>query len=211
MLATETQVSDHRLEVSDVWMGLDLSLTSTGMAVLSDRHLVSYRIKSDRLRGLDRLKQVLDHIVLRVSDVSPKGVALEGYSFGSKNSHAHGLGELGGLVKMSLASMGVPVVIVPPKTMQKIITGTGNGAGKGPVMVALYKRFGIEITQDDQADASALAVVAGIHFGGVSATLPKPNMDALSKVEPLASPFPQNRPRFRIKPDEKAATALQTA
>lgn len=49
---------------------------------------------------------------------------VEQYAFTSRHSHAHSLGELGGVVKVLLtARCGIPVEAVPPASARKLILG----------------------------------------------------------------------------------------
>lgn len=208
MLNIETQVFQHDLDVGGhTFMGLDLSLTSTGMGLLMPGEFRAYRLKTGTMRGLARLKAISDHIGLRALEVQPSLVAIEGYAFSAMHSHAHALGELGGIVKLTLAVGGHQCVVAPPTSVKKIITGKGNCKGKGPIMLALFKQFGLEISQDDQADGAALAIIAGLCHGAFKPRLTLAQADGLKKIEQVASPFPTVRHRSR--PDATGAKKLQ--
>lgn len=200
MLNIETQIFQHELPVRGTFMGLDLSLTSSGIGILMPGEFRSYRLKTANLRGLHRLKSIADHIALRALELQPLATVIEGYSFSSMHSHAHALGELGGIVKLSLAVGGHQTFTAPPTTVKKIITGKGNCKGKGPIMLALFKQFGLEISQDDQADGAALACIAGMVHGGFTPRLTKDQAAGLTKVERVDSPFPTVRHRTRPTP-----------
>ena len=104
-------------------MGLDLSLTSTGVSINGE----TFSIKP-KTRGIERLVEISDRIVNFAVNASPIAVVIEGYSFGSKFSRAHSLGELGGVVKVALHKSGFSIVEVPPKCRAKFATGNGNAS-----------------------------------------------------------------------------------
>ena len=75
--------------------GIDLSLTSTGVCVNGE----PFSIRSKK-RGVDRLIEIRDLITESVKKNNVSYVALEGYSYASRFSQAHSIGELGGVVKV---------------------------------------------------------------------------------------------------------------
>lgn len=88
-------------------IGLDLSLTGTGVAVCTRSDLigdVTWDVQKILTKGLNntaRLRTIRDTI-LRIIDVwNPAAVYLEGYAYGRPNQ-AHQVGELGGVVRVAL-------------------------------------------------------------------------------------------------------------
>lgn len=151
--------------------GIDQSLTATGVAILdaTGAKIMHTETISVKDRGIPRLAAIRQRVLGLALDWSPEAVAIEGYSFGSRQSHAHSLGELGGVLKLAFADLGGPDIYqIPPTTLKKFATGKGN-APKGAVMLAVFKRFGIEAANDNEADAIALAyAVATIRCGGIA-------------------------------------------
>jgi Holliday junction resolvasome RuvABC endonuclease subunit len=89
-------------------------------------------------------------------------VAMEGYAFGSQMANM--LGELGGMVKLTLLDFGIYPLIVPPTNLKKYVTGKGNGISKSQMLLYVYKKWGVDFTDDNAADSYALArLVAGMH------------------------------------------------
>jgi len=86
------------------------------------------------------------------------GVCMEGYSHGAKNGREQA-GELGGLVKMALHDFRLTPTIVPPTSLKKFTTSKGNAA-KNEMLLAVYKKWGFEFKDDNEADAFALARLA---------------------------------------------------
>ena len=89
-------------------------------------------------------------------------VAMEGYAYGSQMANM--LGELGGMVKMTLRDFGVYPLIVPPTNLKKYVTGKGNGLSKSQMLLYVFKKWDADITDDNAADSYALAkLVSGSH------------------------------------------------
>lgn len=161
-------------------VGLDLSLTSTGIAYRDVNDTVS-----TKLRGAERLHVVSSRIMTMIAGLDDSFVVVEGYSFASRNSQAHAIGELGGCVRMRLWEAGVPFVEVPPTVRAKFATGRGN-AGKTEVLSALSARTGIVWSgagADDRADAWVLQEIGLFHLGRPRFDWPKAHQDALTKID----------------------------
>lgn len=152
-------------------VGLDLSLTATGVARSDGPGVVTYKMppqpnEVDRVRRLKYLGTQVDRIC-RGADV----VVIEGHSFGSKNTHAHSLGELHGVVKVVLLQRGIPFVIVPPTVLKKWACGKGN-ATKDQVLLAAAKD-GFEGDNNNSADAYHLRRIALAHYLNHDVIAPK--------------------------------------
>ena len=176
-------------------VGLDLSLTSTGYAIGENgRARPGLLVPPDgRNRGVRRLAWVRDAVLELAA--SAELVAIEGYSFSSKFSHAHALGELGGVVRLALAEAGAVMVEVPPKCVKLFASGKGN-ASKDEVLVAAVKRLGYGGHSKDEADALWLLMMAGAHYGDSAtnehgrralAAIAWPRLRATSPIHPKAS------------------------
>ena len=130
-------------------IGLDLSLTSTGICVDGVAESLS-----SQLKGVERLADLAEQVCERVSSTPHAVVCVEGYSFGSRNSQAHAIGELGGVVRYRLWQLGIPVVDIPPTCRAKFATGRGN-AGKDEMIASVSQR-GHRPCDDNEADALAI-------------------------------------------------------
>lgn len=127
-------------------MGLDLSLTSTGISI---NGAVS-SIKSKN-RGITRLKEIKDKIAKIAKNENIEIASIEGYSYASQYSQAHSIGELGGVVKVALRELNILIVTIPPTCRAKFATGKGN-SGKIDVMSAITAKTGIIFTGADGND-----------------------------------------------------------
>lgn len=163
-------------------VGLDLSLTSTGFAVATAVMRNAEAIKRPQHKGVARLRSLRDAIVHRVDGIKPELVVIEGYSFGSRASHAHSLGELGGVVRVALTELGVRWVDLPPSTLKKYATGKGN-ADKGLMLAEAVRRLGYAGSSNDEADALWLACAGHHLLGHPVVDVPKTHAVALDGVD----------------------------
>lgn len=161
-------------------MGLDLSLTSTGYSCGLERCIISTKTK-----GAERLDVISLEILNKVLQLENPVVVLEGYSFASRNSQAHAIGELGGCVRLRLWNNRIPYIEVPPTCRAKFATGKGN-ASKGEVMSAVSARTGI-VWQgqgaDDLCDAFLLEEMGLTYMNQSRYPWPSLNTSALDKVD----------------------------
>lgn len=157
------------------WVGLDLSLTSTGMAVVDDAGAVTVRRirsagkKTDRLpENVDRLRALAFKVVQAVREVDPTAVVVESALFSTHHdSSAHRRAGLWWLVVVSLYSDGYPIVEVAPSQVKKFATGKGN-APKTRMVTRASAVWGEETFadgNDDVADAAFLAAMAAYNEG----------------------------------------------
>lgn len=169
-------------------LGLDLSLVSSGIAVVdtkkpADRLLFREGTRAlprvptpgrspkarTKDRGLvpvwDRAKRIADladRILLDVNHLPLDLAVVEAPSFGSPTSGAaHERSGLFWTVVGSLRSVGVPVAEVAPKSRALYATGDG-AADKKSVVDATVARYGLGTRDDNIVDAFVLAAM-GCH------------------------------------------------
>jgi len=160
--------------------GLDLSLTSTGYSIDGDTGVIRTSAK-----GPERLHIVSSKILELVTSNSIDAVIIEGYSFASRNSQAHSIGELGGAVRMRLWESGIPFVDVPPTCRAKFATGKGN-AGKTEVISSISAKTGLTFEgsgADDECDAWILEQMGLTYVGESTQYWSKEQLSALEKVD----------------------------
>lgn len=155
----------------DLFIGIDQSYSGFAMTVLgSDKSYKTTVAKFDS-GGVTRLSEIQDHVVSTVSEALAAGnvsdIALEGYAYGREFGVAQS-GELGGAVKLALyktkgLTRGKFPLIVAPTSLKKYITGKGTGVQKNQILLNVYKKWGVEFTDDNAADSYGLAhLVSGM-------------------------------------------------
>ena len=157
-------------------IGLDLSLTATGIA-LPDR-LATFSPAS--LRGVERLTEIRSLVRSCIDDADL--VALEGPAYSRQlGAGHHEAAGLWWLIACLLVQYGVPYAVVPPTVLKKYAVGKGN-ATKADMRVALLKRTGEDVRDDNQADAQWLRLMGLDWLGFSPVLLPTAHRDALAKV-----------------------------
>lgn len=158
------------MSVVKVVVGVDLSLTATGLAaVTSDGTYETTTVKSSGKRG-DSLAQRadrIDDIVFHVNDFTthwrPDLVVLEGPSIMSKGGSNWDRAWLWGMVVDSWLQAGVAVV--PPTVLKKWAAGKGN-ADKAAVALGIARLWPeFECDSDNEADALGLASMGSQRLG----------------------------------------------
>ena len=88
---------------------------------------------------------------------------MEGYSMGSRHGKTFDIGELGGMFKLEASQYEMEILIVPPATLKKWVTGKGN-ADKKQMKAAVRKRWKYDFKSDDECDAVALLYFGEFYF-----------------------------------------------
>lgn len=144
--------------------GIDASLRCTGYAYHDGGKLITGRIETDHLRGPRRLFYIRMMMGRALDAAQPTLVVVEDYAFSRKGNNMFHIGELGGVLKTLLWERGIDFIEVPPTVMKSIIALTGK-AKKPQVMAALKSRFGLVVTQHDEADAAGLMLLGEMRTG----------------------------------------------
>ena len=169
-----------------IYVGLDLSLTSTGVAITHGDTTTVQRITSKGRKDAtsaeqtERLIDIVERIAGAVPVTEHTRIAIEGPSFGSTGSAAHIIAGLWWLVRRYFRDDDV--VIVPPGTVKKYATGSG-AAQKDAVLAAVVRRYPhVEVTGNDEADALVLAAIAARIDGHPFDEVPATHYSTLAKA-----------------------------
>ena len=162
-------------------IGLDLSLTGTGLVVLDSTGKVyeAITIKS-KLQDMERLAFIRGTIGQMLTKHEPVMACLEGYSMGSRAGQLASIGELGGVVKLLLHRNKYRYAIAAPTQLKKFATGKGNCMKDG-IMMHVYKRWGYEAKDNNIADAYVLAKIA-MALETVDKTLTIPQQEVITAI-----------------------------
>jgi len=161
-------------------VGLDLSLTATGVA-LPDGITTTL---TNKMRGSARIAWIVDSIMDYLQGLDGDlVVVIEGPFVHAKHPQGMvGTFKLHGCVEDALYRAGEPMASVAPSVLKKLACGHG-GAPKEQVLVAAIKRLGYEGADHNQADALWLREAGRLHYGISDVRLPQVNMDVLAKAE----------------------------
>ena len=152
------------------YVGLDQSLTAFGVAGYSPEDksafLWVYRTEARGVRRLLDLQMFVrgcfQQMGLRCGG-EPGHVVMEGYAFSRQMGHA--LGECGAATKLALISaLGYAKPVAYPtipttQQVKKFCTSNGN-AKKDDMKLHVYKKWGVEVSDDNLADAYTMARMA---------------------------------------------------
>lgn len=142
-------------------LALDLSLNGTGMAwgTYDDEKNKVTHIKTDIIKTKkikDHMKKIcyIKKIIGRKNkEFAPNKILIEGQSYGSRGRATLSIAQLHGVIMYAcLKQWQVEYHTIPPTVVKKFITGKGNSR-KSMILKSLYKRFHIDVDDEDKADA----------------------------------------------------------
>lgn len=153
-------------------LGLDVSTSATGFVLLTagpeKKISVLHRgvIKKPKLTGVERAQAIVLDIMTMVHDYhllpGTDRIVIEGYSLGKFANSTIPLVELGGLLRFMLKIDGYSWL--DPRASQVKKFGSGSGAAKKNMMVmSVFKRWGFEAKDDNEADAFVCAAMGLAH------------------------------------------------
>lgn len=162
-------------------LGLDLSLTSTGVAGNAGGGW-SDTIRPKRLTGMDRMVHIRNNLL----DLYVPGadlIVIEGPSFGSSGAGSHERAGLWWLVMYELHRRDCAVAVVPPYNRALYAFGKGD-ANKREVLAGVQVLFpNFDTTKrpglGDEVDAFILAAMGGDWLGHPLAAVPEQHRKAL--------------------------------
>jgi Holliday junction resolvasome RuvABC endonuclease subunit len=173
-------VAPLNLPVGPAVMGLDLSLSATGVALPNG--MVGTIRTAAQPSIEDRLLEIRHRIATKVITASPDLIVIEAAFVGSRQTNVtFDLGMLHGTIRTWLRQEGWRFVTIPPATLK--VFATGSGAAKKPDMrMELFKRTGLDIKDDNQVDAWWLRAMGHQACGAALVDLPQTHLRALVKI-----------------------------
>jgi len=150
-------------------LGLDLSLTETGYCCFSSKEEYYTGVIKTKLRQSSRLVFIRDEIRKIIRNFERLGeevslIVIEDYAMGVRGGRSFSIGELGGIIKSDLLEKDYKVILIPPTVLKKFITGSGK-AEKSTMSMNLYKKYGIELTNNNEVDACCLSMFGSFYEG----------------------------------------------
>jgi len=177
-------------------LGLDLSLTATGIAIVrtgdGDNHhyrteLIKEPSKQAKWPDRDRIRWMIDQIIIvPEAALGPDEVwdlaVVEGLAYSRITGHATTRAGLWWLATENIDMSGFPLAVMGPTSRAKYATGKGNAA-KADVMREVARRFPHFHGGEDEADALVCAAAGADHLGHPIAAMPATHRAALAAVE----------------------------
>jgi crossover junction endodeoxyribonuclease RuvC len=165
-------------------VGLDLSLTATGVAVIDTVCAVHYTtVIQTKEKEYKRLRCIVREIRDTIFDnTNVDLVVVEGPSYGSTGRAFHQIAGLWWLVTYILTVNEQPFAVVPPTSAKLYLTGSGR-ASKDDMVREATRRFDWFKGDNNQADALALCAMGLDWFGLPVVRMPEKNRGALTKID----------------------------
>ena len=165
-------------------MGADLSLSRSAIVVLNKRGvMVRCESFAPESTGAERLHEIAAWLtnMAQLERVSTLTIESPFSGGGHMAGVAIKLAEMHGAVKAELHKQRMTApYYVAPMTLKKYATGNGH-AEKSDIKMAVFKKWGIELNSNDEADAYALAQIAA-NIGGFNIPSHEYERDCIAKV-----------------------------
>jgi len=158
---TTNKVEEEKKEnLLDFFIGLDPSLNSTGVVVLDKHASIALQKIVSAKKGVKDINEKLLTLQKQIEEIKetykPSYICIEGLSHGSTGQAILELAGLHYLITTILYRDKNLFEEVSPGTLKKFVTGVGN-AKKELMLLKIYKKWKVEFTTNDEADAYALA------------------------------------------------------
>jgi Holliday junction resolvasome RuvABC endonuclease subunit len=158
-------------------VGLDLSMTSTGIAHVEGMTATF----KPRKTGDARLLEIYEEIWVSASVADVDLVVIEEAPPGLKGPAIKAIHMVHGAIRLGLIESDVRYIAVNPTTLKQFATGKAS-ADKTAMAMALYKRTGLELPTNDEVDAWWLRAAGHELLGEPLVTLPAAQVAALDKI-----------------------------
>lgn len=186
-------------------LGIDTSLTATGLCQVAFQGLDSNgdpvglvmrcatvsapppakngdRSKRAMARRVNRLLEQIEEALL---DHRPDLIAMEALAYAAKGEGVWVLPWVWGRVIELCERHDIALIVVGTSQLKKYVVGKGAGPGtdKDSVMLAVAKRWPqAEVSNNNEADATAVAAIGCRHLGMPIDNVPKDNQSIMAKV-----------------------------
>lgn len=157
-------------------MGIDPSLSNTAIAVSQIGRKFGYLYKDSpeecrdstkKLKVFHRIDITRKYLLQLINNFPSRLICIEGYAY-AKEVNRELMGEVGGMIRLNCfydnPELVGAVIVAGPTQLKKYILGSAQIAGgqktKQLIILNIYKRLGIEVANDNQADAIVLAKIA---------------------------------------------------
>lgn len=159
-------------------LGLDLSITATGLAHTVEGSVCTHTIRTREKDQDRRLIQIQNEI--REYAAGADLCLIEAPTPRSPSSVTSGMVQ--GAARIVLLELGIPYGTLMPASLKKYATGKGTG-DKIPMAIAALKRAGLEFPNDNECDGFWLWVAANDERGQPVFDLPALNRESLKKIK----------------------------
>jgi len=157
-------------------LAIDPSLNQTGLC-FPDQTTMVLKPPSGST-GPSRLAWIRDMLAGILSGNPLNGVVIEDYPLGAKGQSVFQLAELGGVIRLLLHELSLPVAFVNPSTLKAWV----GAAKKDQIMAIVTHRTGRLFATSDEADAWALGAMAAQSLGRAWIEMPAAQSKFVGRV-----------------------------
>ena len=150
------------------FLGIDPSLTDTGIAIINDKNEIVFSdsIKTENQGNyvknrFERCFVISNGIKEFVVNYKIDVIAIENYSLQGKGKIVQ-LVELGTFIRQNFFNS--LILEVAPLSLKKYILGNVKGSNKSLILKEVFKKWGIDVDNDNIADAFVLAKLARHYY-----------------------------------------------
>lgn len=136
-------------------IGIDPGTAQIGAVVIKDNSILYQGTWVPSVKETERIVWYRDELHKLILQCKVTDGVIEGYSYMSK-WRAHDLGEVGGVIRVLFYDLKIPLMVVPPPTLKKFVSGKGN-CQKDFMMLFAFRKWGKEFSDTHQCDAYCLA------------------------------------------------------
>ena len=148
-------IEGENMAKDKIFMGVDQSLTGTGITVKENNKYTYYLIgtkktKDTKCPSIDytkRLKKLVSEVEKYIDIHNPDMICIEGMSYGSTGAVVFESGGLSHMFRSLFLDKGIPFIIAPPTVIKKFWTGKGNADKLLMVQTAELKGVEIPFTE----------------------------------------------------------------
>jgi len=159
---TEKIIKKEKKNIDPIFVGIDPSFSGSGVIVLDkDGEIIEEKlITTDSKQSVEeRLIDIREQLSFIPVIVNLKSIYFEGPSYSSNGQFALQMGALHFMIRMMFFESKVEYKIIAPGTLKKFVTGKGN-AKKDLMLLKVYKKWGVEFSDNNMSDAYGLARMA---------------------------------------------------
>lgn len=137
-------------------LAIDSGIEKTGIAIFENKKLIfSTLIKTKASLSIEyRLKKIYDELKKIISKFRPQIIVIEKLFFFKNQKTAISVSHAQGIILLLASQNNIKVEFLTPLQIKQSLTGFGR-ADKKSIQKMLKLEFGINIKQDDVADAVA--------------------------------------------------------
>lgn len=139
-------------------LGLDLSLSATGIAVVSTAGVVHVETfgTSGKKPMMERCSLIAGRVLGVIDEHQPDVIVIEDYAVSKFGGSVIASVSLGAIIRYFFRQKEIAYWTAPPTVVKGFLSGSGN-TPKEKMMMLVLKKWGFEAADNNQADAYVLA------------------------------------------------------